>query len=51
MPEVDDELRLFGDEEGGCVSFDEPMPLGRQYIHALDGSINLCGQPIHALHG
>ena len=41
MPEVDVELRLFRDEGGGCASSDEPMPLGRQYIHALNGSINL----------
>jgi len=41
MPEVDDKQRLFGDEGGGCARFNEPMPLGRQYIHALDGSINL----------
>jgi hypothetical protein len=41
MLEVHDELRLFKDEGGDCVSFDEPIPLERQYIHALDGSINL----------
>jgi hypothetical protein len=41
MLQVDDELRLFGDEGGGCVSSNEPMPLGRQYIHVLDGSINM----------
>jgi hypothetical protein len=35
MPEVDDELRLFGNEGGAGASSNEPMPIRRQPIHAL----------------
>ena len=41
MPEVDDELRLFGDEGGGYVSSDKPMPLeDSTFMPWMDPSTN-----------